>query len=380
MTLFAVPVMAPAMAVDLGVPPSLVGAYMSLAYVAATCSALLCPGFIMRFGGIRASQIALLGIGLGLSLVAFGNIPAMVLSALVLGCVYALPIPAGAHLLARHTPPHLYNIAFSIRQSGVPVGGLIAGAATPALVLTFGWRPALLAFAALPITLAVLLAPLRRTLDQDRQPNRPLFGRGMLQPLALLRRHPLLRALGIAAVFYAGLEVAFATYVVVTMTELVRVGYVEAGFALSVFQSGGLVGRLLFGVVADRLAAPRGLIATLGFGMAAAGFAAACFGPEWPFALVLTVCFLAGLTSGGWTGIGIGEAARLAGEGGAAVGSGAMLMAMFLGVILFPSVFAAIVATGAGYPAAYAALALGAALGAIVLVLPAASREAAEPS
>src|SRR3546814_7145041 len=86
----------------------------------------------MLFGGIRASQIALLGIGIGLGLATIGSIGAVILSALVLGCVYAMPIPAGAHVLARHTPPHLYNIAFSVRQSGVPVGGLIAGAATPA--------------------------------------------------------------------------------------------------------------------------------------------------------------------------------------------------------------------------------------------------------
>src|SRR3546814_8651985 len=103
MTLFAVPVMAPAMAVDLGLPPALIGAYMSVAYLAATVSALVCPGFIMRFGGIRASQIALLGIGIGLGLATIGSIGAVNLSALVLGCVYAMPIPAGAHVLARHT-------------------------------------------------------------------------------------------------------------------------------------------------------------------------------------------------------------------------------------------------------------------------------------
>jgi len=376
MTLFAVPVMAPAMAVDLGVRPSLIGAYMSVAYIAATAAALLCPGFIMRVGGIRASQTALIGIGVGLSLAALGSVAAMVASALVLGCVYALPIPAGAHVLARHTPPRLYNIAFSIRQSGVPVGGLIAGAATPALVIWLGWRTALLAFAAAPILVAALLIPLRRGLDVDLQPGRRMFGRGMLQPIHLLLRHPLLRALGFAAIFFAGLEVAFATYVVVTMIERVGVGYVEAGLALSIFQAGGLVGRLAFGVIADRFAARRGLIAGLGFGMAIAGFAAAGFGPDWPFALVLAVCFAAGLTSGGWTGVGIGEAARLAGEGAAAVGSGAMLMAMFTGVIVCPSAFAAIVASGAGYGAAYAALAAGAALGAVALLLPQGMRRA----
>src|SRR3546814_7010957 len=107
-----------------------------------------------------------------------------------------MPIPAGAHVLARHTPPHLYNIAFSVRQSGVPVGGLIAGAATPALVLAVGWQWALLAFAAAPILLAAALLPLRRAIDIALQPGRPLFGRGALRPLMLLLRHPLLRTLG----------------------------------------------------------------------------------------------------------------------------------------------------------------------------------------
>src|SRR3546814_18158966 len=111
---------------------------MPSAYLASTVSSLVCPGFIMRFGGIRASQIALLGIGIGLGLATIGIIGAVIISALVLGCVYAMPIPAGAHVLARHTPPPPHKLAFSVRHSGVSVGGLPAVARLTARVLAVG--------------------------------------------------------------------------------------------------------------------------------------------------------------------------------------------------------------------------------------------------
>src|SRR5690606_21705352 len=58
MTVFAIPVMAPEMAPDLGVPPDRVGLWTSMLYVIATTVAIFCPDAVVRYGGVRISQAA----------------------------------------------------------------------------------------------------------------------------------------------------------------------------------------------------------------------------------------------------------------------------------------------------------------------------------
>src|SRR3546814_15451906 len=53
--------------------------------------------------------------------------------------------PAGSDVLQRYSPPGTRNLIFSIKQAGVPLGGVIAGLAIPAMVISVGWRAALFA-------------------------------------------------------------------------------------------------------------------------------------------------------------------------------------------------------------------------------------------
>jgi hypothetical protein len=41
-------------------------------------------------------------------------------------------------LLARFTPPDRRNIVFSLKQTGVPLGGILTAAVTPAIAVNFG--------------------------------------------------------------------------------------------------------------------------------------------------------------------------------------------------------------------------------------------------
>ena len=67
--------------------------------------------------------------------------------------------------------------------------------------------------------------------------------------------------------------------------------------ALAVAQTGGLVGRVFWGVVGDRIGHTRLVLGSLGIAMAAA--AAATVGTSWTFPLFATFCFLFGLTASG---------------------------------------------------------------------------------
>lgn len=368
MTVFAVPVMAPEMARDLGMPPDRVGLWTSMLYVVATTVAVFCPEAVVRYGGVRISQAAMISCAGALGLAASGSLAMVVASAVFLGLGYALVIPAASHILIRRTPPRLRNRVFSIRQAGVPLGGMAAGALLPPLAVAFGWRAAFLLLALAPLAMAVLLQGTRRELDADREPTAPFLRRNPFAQLTLLWSKPALRRLAGAGFFFAGMELCFGSFLSSYLTTRTGFDLVLAGIALAIFQAGGLAGRLLLGWCADFIAAPQRMLGGVGIAMAAVAVTAGLFEEAWPTPLILGICFLGGLTSGGWTGVGIAEAARLAGPSRAAAGAGALTVAMFGGVIVAPSIFSLVVSITDSYTVAYAVAALGAAGGGIALL------------
>lgn len=378
MTVFAIPVMAPEMAPDLGVPPDRVGLWTSMLYVIATTVAIFCPDAVVRYGGVRISQAAMVSCAGALGIASSGTLPMVVASAVLLGLGYALVIPAASHILIRRTPPRLRNRVFSIRQAGVPIGGMAAGALLPPLAVAQGWRAAFLLLAVAPFVMALMLQLLRRDLDADREATAPLIRRNPLGQLTLLWSRPALRRLAGAGFFFAGLELCFGSFLSSYLTTRAGFDLVLAGIAIAVFQAGGLTGRLLFGWLADLLRAPQRMLGGLGISMGAVAVVAGFFATGWPTSLILIVCFFAGLTSGGWTGVGIAEAARLAGPGLAAAGASSLTVAMFGGVIVAPSLFSLIVSITDSYTPAYAAAAFGALGGGAVLLAARRSRTEAE--
>ena len=144
---------------------------------------------------------------------------------------------------------------------------------------------------------------------------------------------------------------------------------VRAGQALAVFQVSGVVSRPIWGVIADRWTGARALLVLHGVVMAGAAVAAGQFSAGWSFPAVLLVCAVAGTTASGFTGIAYGEFARLGGERRietTALGSAAM----FLGVMVLPSLFGIAIAAGGGYPIAYGGAAVLAVAGALALLAP----------
>ena len=48
-----------------------------------------------------------------------------------MGFGYGMTNPSGAELLMRITPKRRRNIVYSIKQTGIPLGGMLAGAIAP---------------------------------------------------------------------------------------------------------------------------------------------------------------------------------------------------------------------------------------------------------
>ena len=155
MALFSVPAAAPAIAHDLGVSGELSGAFVSIVYGVGIISAVLAPGFVHRYGAVRVSQIVLLAV-LGLiGLSSTGTLAGLAAGAIVLGLTYGAIAPASTHLLVPQTPPAVFNLVMSLRQIGVPLGGVLGALIVPPIAAAWSWRLAM-AVQAIPVFLLLL--------------------------------------------------------------------------------------------------------------------------------------------------------------------------------------------------------------------------------
>jgi len=353
MVAVTVPVLAPSAAPDIGISATSVGIYVSILYIGSMISSLWSGDFILRYGALRVSQVCLVLTGIGLMLTGFASIPAMVASALIVGFGYGPVTPASSHILVRNTPAGMRSFIFSLKQTGVPLGGVLAGAIVPTLVLTAGWKNAAIIIGAVSMSLILLLHLIRSGIDSDRQPKRPISFQGVSRPLQMVLSHRPLRRLAIISFFYAGLQLCLFTYLVIYLTSDIGMAFVAAGFALSAAQMAGTIGRLVWGMMADRFLNPRLLLGLLGIGMSVGAIATALINPSWSTFAIVAVVILFGVTAIGWNGVYLAEAARLAPVGQVSAATGGTLFFTFLGVVLGPPVFAAVASGTDSYPLGY---------------------------
>ena len=339
----AAAVLAPEMAQAFAIAPKWIGVFVGLVYAGAMFASLACGGLIERFGAIRVSQVAVILCVVGTITVAFAPdraVMLLVVAALVIGAGYGPITPASSHLLIRTAPREKLALTFSIKQTGVPAGAALAGATLPGLALLLGWRHALLVAAAFGLAIAAAAQMTRAAFDTDRRPGRRLSTASVVTPLRLIWQSRALTELALISFVYAGTQVCLTSFIVVYLTETLQWSLVGAGFALTVTTLGGVVGRIAWGLVADRLWPPRRVLGTIGVIAAVCGAATAAAASSWPTVAVLAVAGMFGATAIGWNGVQLAEVARHAPDGGAGAITGAAGFITFSGVVAGPPLFA----------------------------------------
>jgi MFS family permease len=337
------PVFAAVATAEVGLPGSVVGYYTSLVYLGAMVTSLVSGGLVGRFGAMRTSQACLVLSLMGLSgLAAMQAGPLVVLAmvgALVMGLGYGPVTPASSHILARTTPPERRGLVFSLKQTGVPIGGMLAGALVPTLVDMIGWRATALSVGLAAVAVALLVQPTRAALDADRDPRKRANIAAVLAPLALIWKHGPLRLLAIASFTFAAIQLSLASFLVVYLVRRANMSLVDAGLILSVAQGAGIGGRVVWGWVADKWVGPRAMLLMLGAVMAMAAVVTGWFAPVMPIALLVPVVAVFGATAIGWNGVFLAEVAHLAPKGRAGEATGGALFITYAGVVCGPSLF-----------------------------------------
>ena len=353
--MYCAPVFAPVAVRDLGVAPSAVGWFIATAYLGSMIGSASAGGWITRVGPIRMSQAGLLACLAGLALAASATLPLVLLGAFVVGLGYGPTTPASSLILVRATPPSQVSLTFSIKQTGVPAGGAIAGLLVPALILGLGWRGGAVAIGISCFALAVAIEPWRARYDYGLNPKAAVSLQSILAPVRLVLGERRLRQMAVTSFVYGGVQITLVTYLVTFLVDRFGLELVLAGFVMSISQVGSIAGRILWGLFADRFFRRRTMLGLLGLGMGISSIATLATGPEWPRWLLFAFASVFGATAVGWNGVFLAEVARIAPAAKVSEATGGCLFFTFLGVVVTPPAFNAVLAVTANYAAAYAA-------------------------
>jgi MFS family permease len=362
------PALAPKIAQSFGLDAALIGVQVSLVYAGAMATSLFGGAFVRRWGATRTSQLALLLSGAGMLAAMLPFLSGLILCSVLIGIAYGMTNPAASHLLARYSDPKRRNLIFSIKQTGVPIGGTMAGLLLPPITESAGWQAAMACVAAGLLVLALLLQFGRAAWDGDRDP-RTRLKRNPLDGLFAVWRSPRVRYLSLMAFFYSGVQLCVTGFLVTMLVGDLGFALVAAGIVLSVVQIAGVLGRLFWGWTADRIGKGMLTLGIIGAVILVSALLTGLLGPAWPVWLVYTILIVFGVSAIGWNGVFLAEVVRGQPIGEVSRMTGGALFFTFMGVMFGPSIFTLAHGVIGSYTATYAFLTLYAAAGLTFLTL-----------
>ncbi len=340
-SLFIVPATAPAVSKDLGVSTTFIGYQVSIVYLAAMIISVVAGSISSIWGPVRTSQTALLLGAVGLALATIHSLPTFIVASLATGAGYGLINPPSGQMLEKVSTPANRSIIFSIKQTSVPIGGVVAGLLGPPLALRYGWEFAFLTSGMLSLVMIALLQPFAGWFDREPRPDRAIkIGASPFRDIAMVWATTELRWLAISAFCFAAVQFTLTTYLVTLLVEDVHLSLIAAGIALSVFQFAAISGRIAWGVIADATGSGMETL-LLAFGLAAfATLPLIWMNGGWSMTAIQLCLAVLGVSGAGWNGVFVGQIVNLAPAGTAGRAIGGAFAFTFAGALVGPSCFA----------------------------------------
>jgi predicted MFS family arabinose efflux permease len=251
---------------------------------------------------------------------------------------------------------------------GVPLGTLLAALMLPAVSAVVGWRGAFVLVAALSLATAALSRVLYADDAGEDAAAAAAFRPQWAAPWGLLRLRPIALMTALQAIMM-GAQVSMLAYLMVFLVER-RIPLAVAARYMALLQLTGVGGRMLWGVLADRVFGSRRMPALASaVGSSMAGVAALAVLPEAaPGWMLATVSVLLGLGLMAYAGmIELVRAELVAPEVTASATAVGYTLGSIGGVAGPPLV--GYVAERYGYPAAWAAIAAALVVATILAVM-----------
>jgi MFS family permease len=366
-TVLALPTLATKAAPAFGVGAEAVGYQISLIYIVAALFSGFSGLYVRRFGAAATSFAAVAGGWIALMGFATGNLAVAALCSIVAGLAYGITNPAASHLLWRFAPPGRRNLIFAIKQTGTPLGGMLAALLLPALSVWLGWQSAIVASTILFVAVAIPLWLKRPEWDDDRDSGARIRG-SLFNGVQAALGHSTLRGLAVVGFAYACYQFCLFSFIVTMLVVDFEWSLIAAGWTATAMQIGGVSGRIGWSMLADRIGRGIELLFVIGMLSSALGLLVASMTPAWPPVVMVSVLFVFGFCLVGWNGLFMAEAARAAGPENVGVATGGVLVFTFAGIVVGPAAFATVYKLAGSYALTYGVFALVPLVGVAALV------------
>jgi len=334
-----IPAIAPLIRQDLGLSMAQAGSFLSAYYVGTTLMSLPAGWMADRWGVLATMVLGQAVIATGLYAVAgTGSFSLLMIIMICAGMGYGMLNPTTAKAAIAWFPRRQRATAVGLKQVGLPLGGAVGASIMPPLALWLGWRPTV----AVPASLIAVLGALTWLLYRD--PPAAADGGGTTVGAASLRSVLGNRDLWLvsgATLIFAGVQTVWMSFLVLYLTEVLRVSLVNASRYLVMAQVMGMAGRVIFGMLSDRLFGGRRRIVLViaGVGSTVCSLVMAGTGPGTSAWVLAPLALAFGFFGIGWNGVQHTLMAELVGPRGAGTAIGLGLAISSFGVTICPPIF-----------------------------------------
>lgn len=347
MIIYGVATLAPFLVIALNLSKFQVG----LTSVAANIGIALTALVLGRMVDVRGEKpllfLGILGASLFIVLASLAAAASFVLFFVFLlfsGTLAAAVTPAGGKAIVKWFPVSQLGFALGIRQTGVPVGGVLASLILPYLAICWGWQAALGGAGIIGIIGGLLFY----LFYKERSGENPAAAGNLPEqtPVAggyrkVLANQNIWMAAGMAMCFI-GSQFILITYIQLFLHEEIGYSLPVASKFLTLVQLGGMIGRITWGFFSDHFLRSVRKPALLAIGCLVVFLALTMLliTPQTPLWVIAIIVFLLGFTAIGWNGLYVTLLAELAGgEKNAATAIGFGMNTNQIGVLMFPPLF-----------------------------------------
>ncbi len=332
-----IPVLAPALQREYDLDLTEVGLAIAAANAGSVFTLLAWGLLADRVGERFVLGAGLAGCGAGLLVAAFAPACAVLVLALTLGGAAGASVNAASgRAVMSWFRKDERGFALGIRQTALPIGGLLAAVLLPPIEAAGGVRAGLIALAAGCLAAAIAGASgLREAPHEESE----------LTDIGHPVRDPRMWQLSIGSALVLAAQISILSFLILFLHAERGLSTAEAAAVFAVIQALGAAARILAGRWSDRLEARIAPLRKLALGLTVTLAAAAALLSA-PLGLLIPVFVAAGALSLSWNGLSFTAAAELAGRRRAGAALGFQQTALAITSAVAPPVFAAVVEAG----------------------------------
>lgn len=317
-----------------------VGAIASCIYIGATASSITSGRLTDSLGVGPVLAMSMLALAIGLVISALAPVAAFFFAGLIIAGLGYGAVNPPTNVLANPANPRRRALSMSIKQSGIPLGGILAGVIVPVAAAVSGWRWSLL----IPIVACAGLAIFSARLG----PMRAMSGHG--RDAQASRTSLRLTHAYTYGFLMAGIQVAVFIFLAVYLVDERGFEPGRAGASLAILLIGGLIGRPGWGWISDRLHDDRVRVLQLGAVLSATFLVLL---PIASGAWLVPVMIGVGLCSVGWNGVFLALLTEIVPPNLIGSTTGVAMLLVHLGAVLLPPVVGFVAALTGGWMLAW---------------------------